>query len=236
MGLWSKIKKAVKKVVRVVRAVVRAVVRIVVTIVARLINVYDLLFGFLTWPPKKLRIHIAVLRDENGDQLVDPSALGPAIKYITQVFKDRLNVKVVPYGKAMVQVLDGPAPSAALDVHCDGGALGDEFGEAGEYFAQHLAGWNVIPISLAFPLTVYVVRDVSGKQGCSLGPLTDYVTVDLDGVRTDSLMAHEAGHALGQIGHLGDTANLMHKGSARGDRLRWWQKNLFRNSRHVTYF
>jgi len=243
MGWWSKVKKFVKKVVRKVKAAVRAAVRVIAEFFARIIDLYDLLFGFLTWPPKKLRIHIAILRNEKGGQLVDPIThdpvdavdLDPAIRYATRVLKDRLNVKLMAYGKPMVQILDGPAPTAALQVHCDGGALGDEFDEAGEYFAGHLAGWNAIPISLGFPITVFVVRDVAGKDGCSLGPLTDYVTVDLDGVKTDSLMTHEIGHALGQIGHLGDVSNLMFASHSRGDRLRWWQKNLFRNSRHVTY-
>jgi hypothetical protein len=111
----------------------------------------------------------------------------------------------------------------------------DELGEAGEYFAKRLAGWNAITISPGFPITVFVVRDVGGKKGCSLGLFTDYVTVDLDGVKSDSRMAHEIGYALGQFGHLGDSTNLMYKHDNRGDHVRWWQKNLFRNSRHVTY-
>ncbi|MDQ3495620.1 MAG: hypothetical protein M3485_08930 [Pseudomonadota bacterium] len=64
--------------------------------------------------------------------------------------------------------------------------------------------------------------------------MTD-VTADLDGVATDSLMAHEIGHSLDQIGHLGDSNNLMYASSSRGPQLRWWQKNLCRNSRQVTY-
>jgi hypothetical protein len=232
MGWWSKI----KKVWRWVKAVVRAVARMVVEVVTRVLNFYDFFLGFLTWPPKKLRIHIAILRNENGAALAATTDLDLAIQYATRVFKDRLNVKLLAYGKPLVQVLDGAAPTAALYVRCDGGAVLDELGEAGDYFAKHLAGWNAIPISLSFPITVFVVRDVDSKGGCSLGPFTDYVTVELDGVKSDSLMAHEIGHALGHFGHLGDSSNLMYKHNSRGDHVRWWQKNLFRNSRHVTYF
>lgn len=234
MGWLSKLKKAVKKAWRVVKAVVRVVVRVVVEVVNRVIGLFDLLLGFLNWPRKKLRCHIAILRDETGQALVAPGDLDLAVQYATRVFSDRFNVDFRAYGKPMVQILDGPAPTAALEVKCDSGALGEEFGEAGEYFAAHLAGWNAIPVSIHFPITVFVVRDVDGKQGCSLGPLTDYVTVDLAGVKTDSLMAHEIGHACG-LWHLDDSGNLMFADSARGDNVRWWQKNLFRSSRHVSY-
>lgn len=234
MGWWSKIKKVAKKVWRAVKAVVRVVVRVVAEVINRVIGIFDLLLGFLNWPRKKLRCHIAILRDETGTPLVASTDLDLAVQYAKRVFSDRFNVDFRAYGEPMVQILDGAAPTAALDVHCDGGAFKEEFGEAGEYFAKHLAGWNVIPVSIRFPITVFVVRNVDGKQGCSLGPLTDYVTVDLDGVKTDSLMAHEIGHSCG-LWHLSDSGNLMYAGSARGDKVRWWQKNLFRSSRHVSY-
>jgi hypothetical protein len=120
-------------------------------------------------------------------------------------------------------------------VECGAGALGEEFGEAGEFFAKHLAGWNAIPISLTFPVTVFVVRDVEGTKGCSLGPLTDYVTLDTAGVKIASTMAHEVGHAC-SLWHSGSQSNLMFHDDNRGDGVKWFQKNLLRSSRHVTYW
>lgn len=137
----------------------------------------------------------------------------------------------------MIEFIKEPAPPAALDVGCNLGALEDEFGEAGEFFANHLAGWNVVPILLSFPITVFIVSNVDGKQGCSLGPLTDYITVDLDGANpaNPTLMAHEIGHAC-NLWHSGSKSNLMYKEHDRGDGVKWFQKNLFRSSRHVTYW
>lgn len=70
MGFWSslknKIKKAAKKVWRVVKAVVRVVVRVVLTVVGAVLGIADLLLGFIAWPPKKLRLHIFILSDQNG--------------------------------------------------------------------------------------------------------------------------------------------------------------------------
>jgi hypothetical protein len=234
MGLWSSIKKAVKKVWRAVKAVVRVVARVVVTAVGLALGVPDLLLGFVAWPQKHLRLHIFILSDENGP-LVNPGDLEPAIDYARRVLKDRFNVKLHPYSKTFVEVITEPAPAAALDVKCGAGALGEEFGEAGEFFAEHLAGWNAIPVSLTFPITMFVVRDVEDKQGCSLGPLTDYVTIDPSGVKNPSTMAHELGHAC-SLWHSGSKSNLMWADADRGDGVKWFQKNLLRSSRHVTYW
>jgi len=229
------LKRKLKAAYRKVKAFVRTVVRLVATAVGLGLGVFDLLLGFFTWPPKKLRIQIFILSTSTGP-IVQPAQLTPAIDFARTKFKDRFNVKLVPYSKNMIEIIKNPAPASALNVGCGWAAMGDEYGEAGEFFASHLAGWNAIPISLTFPVTVFIVSDVAGKQGCSLGPLTDYVTVDPDGVATPSLMAHEIGHACNLVWHSGTQSNLMYAGSARGDGANWLQKNLFRSSRHVMYW
>jgi hypothetical protein len=150
----------------------------------------------------------------------------------------RFNVKLLPFDKTFTQFVSAPAPSAALDVQCGAGALGEEFSEAGDFFASHTAGWWFgVPTSGRFPVTAFVVRDVKdGKLGCSLGPLSDYVTVDREGVQKSTrTLAHEIGHSC-SLWHVGDTANLMFHSDGGGDGVRWWQCNLFRSSRHVTYW
>jgi hypothetical protein len=87
----------------------------------------------------------------------------------------------------------------------------------------------------AIAVSVFIVAGVAGKQGCSFGPLTDYVTVDPDGVANPTLMAHEIGHAC-NLWHWGPKSQLMYKHHDRGDAVRWLQKNFFRSSRHVTYW
>ncbi|MBZ0234869.1 MAG: hypothetical protein K8M05_21255 [Deltaproteobacteria bacterium] len=225
MGWFSRIKSAVRQVVRVVSEAV-----------GRVLGLGDLLFGFLTFPRKRLRLHVAILSDANGPLVTEPDLI-PSIDYIKRVFKDRFNVDVLPYTKSYVYTLPDTAPAAALDVNEGVDAWLADFGEAGDYFAKHLAGWNAAPVSFTFPVTVYVIRDVIGKKGNSPGgPLVDYVLLDVDGVRlSTSTLAHEVAHACG-LWHSGTQSNLMYKRDNRGDGAKGWQKNLLRSSRHVLYW
>ncbi|HSD87877.1 MAG TPA: hypothetical protein VLB44_10200 [Kofleriaceae bacterium] len=240
MGLLSSFKRFSKKLWQGIKAVARIVVRIAWTLWTPFTNIWDLHFGFLNWPPKKLRIQILILSSAPGKPVVDPAnpALQAMIAYATKVFKDRLNVKLHPYSDTFIQVIDEPAPHYALITHCVAGAGAltiDEAGDAGEYFAQHLAGWNAIPISITVPVTVFIVENIIDRAGCSLGPLTDYIVLRANGIKDASLMAHELGHACNLVWHSDSVSNLMWPGNTRGDLLNWFQRNLFRSSRHVRY-
>jgi hypothetical protein len=235
MSFWSSLKSKLKKVWQKVKAAVRFVVRLVVTLVVNLtLGLPDLLFGFLTWPTKKLKYQIFILSDDKGP-LIDPGQLASSIDYFTKTFKDKLNVKVVPYGKPGIEVIKSHVPDAALDVHCGFGLEKDEWGDAGEFFSQYTAGWNAIPISLTFPVTIFIVRSVKDKVGCSVGPLADWVVVDSSvGVSSGNTLAHEVGHAC-NLWHVGDTSKLMYENTSRGNGFYWWQKNLARSCRHIYY-
>jgi hypothetical protein len=235
MGLWSSIKKAAKKVWRAVKATVRAIVKIVIEIVVRVINFVLVLLPI----QKKLRLQVLILRDEAGIPLLNDNVslklLQGALDYAIKTFKDRFDVKIKPYGSPIIQTLPKAAPSAALDVRCDTGAASNEWGEAGEYFAKNLAGWNLIPVSLGFPISVFIVRFIDGKIGCSLGPLTDYVTVSVPGTQNISTIAHELGHCCGLL-HRDDIKNLMFPNTGRSNNVTGWQKFVVRNSRHCTFW
>jgi hypothetical protein len=167
-----------------------------------------------------------------------------AINHTKRIYKKRFNVDVIPYrqGHSFIEVIHDQVPTEALDVSCNAGI---EFSEAGEYYAKLLAGWNVVPIGITFPVTVFVVRDLQANVlGCSMNVFSDYVIVDRQGLEADyKTLAHEIGHSCGLSPGLGSPfwhdktpSNLMYKESPAGENVKWFQKNILRSSRHVQYW
>src|SRR4030095_17075144 len=125
---------------------------------------------------------------------------------LKQAYKDHCNITVSPYQSGnkreidnWVQILPDPAPAAALQSSdCSVGSQLDEqeTGEAGDYFRDHVAGWaGGIPISLAFPVTVFVVSSLGKYFGCPIPFLADYCLVTVAGIQTEpSTIAPESGH------------------------------------------
>jgi hypothetical protein len=246
MGIWSSIKKVAKKVWRAAKAVVRFVVRVVVAAVMLGINVFDFVFGFFGWPQKKLTLHVIVLpKFSPADRKSLETDLQLSIAQTERILRERFSVKLRPYVKDYVETYDGDVPPKALKPSCcgPGGSdiLGQEFLSSGEFYAQHTAGWNGSPVSLRFPVTVFVVEDVLCRQGCAPGVLGDFIVIEPSGLSAvdmhtpHSLMMHEIGHAC-SLWHSSDDANIMHGPNNRGDGAKWFQKNLLRSSRHVTYW
>ena len=230
------LRRAAKWVAKKAKAVVRVLVHAAFTLTGLVLGVVDLFFGWAAWPPKKLRLHVVILSDSNGP-VVNEKDLGPAIQYARTRLKSRFGVELKAYAPGMIETQVLPAPTGALIVGCDGHAFGEELGDVGDFFAQHTAGWNAIPITPTFPITVFVVEDVQNKQGCSLGPLTDYVTIDRTALSGNySTMTHEILHACNLLGHPVGRRNLQSEYPDRGDEVTWLQKNVFRSSRHVTYW
>lgn len=238
MGLWSKIKKAAKKVWRGIKAVVRTVVKLVVALVHLVIGGLGQIFFF--WMQKRLRIHICILHPAGGKEVVSVSAAQQSAARAAQIIKDKFNTKLIHYGEPFVEVIKEDAPTGALDVECNfTGHLKVEFGEGGEFFAKHTAGWNAIPITVVHPVTVFVVRNITDGssvfRGCSSGVLTDYVVITADGINDDTTLAHELGHA-GFLLHRSDSGNLMYHPATRGTSITRWQRFWFRSSRHVNFW
>lgn len=215
----------------IVRAIARVTIRSFVETIYRLvINIFDSLFGFLNWPEKKLRIKVFILRDTQDNPVVSPADLDVAVEYAKRSFKKNFNTRLLPHKnqQTFAEVLQMNPPYEALYTKGSIGALREEFKIAGSFFASNLSG-------VFYPVTAFIVLDIDHASGCSLGPITDYVTLDPDGAKNTSTLAHEIAHACG-LWHQRDRSNLMWRTFGRGDEVKWWQKNIFRSSRHVTYW
>jgi hypothetical protein len=186
---------------------------------------------------KKLRIRIVVLRDGDGRPVVSEEELRAALEETERVLDREAGVALAPLDGSLVVTLDDPAPRAALDAPCtDNGLWKTDLGAAGGYFRSRLARHGLRTfVGLGAPVTVFVVRDVVGKCGCSLGPLGDYVTIEPRALAPPTLriLAHELGHSCG-LKHTSRDDNLM-RPRGQGERLTRWQQAVFRSSRHVTY-
>jgi len=243
-----------RKIGRVLAGAVRQTFNILKTVLNRL---FGLPGTFLDaagiTPVKRIRVFVKILRDERGIPLASIADLEAGLATAQRIFVTQANVSLQSppatnaAPEAIVSILDEPAPPEALDVHCDAAAWREDFGIAGGFFSRHLARTHLgTLLGIGAPVTVFIVRDVKDKAGCSLGPLTDYVTVAphglvgslLNGDETGPLhagtIAHEIAHACA-LWHVGDRSNLMHP-STDGTHLSLWQRVVLRNSRHVTYW
>jgi hypothetical protein len=214
-----------------IKAAIRITIRVLIEALHRVvINIFDTLFGFLNWPEKKLRIKIFILQSPSPDLAVSPGDLDAAIEYAKRSFKKNFNTRLLPAktGQPFVEVLQKKAPYEVLYTKGSIGALTEDFTVTGSFFASNLSG-------SFYPVTAFVVLDIDHAAGCSLGPLTDYVTLDPDGAKNASTLAHEIAHACG-LWHIRSKSNLLWRTFSRGEEVKWWQKNIFRSSRHVTYW
>jgi hypothetical protein len=207
-------------------------------------------FGVL--PPKQLRVRIVVLSNASGQNVLGipdaavEAALGPTLELTREILWQQARVRLLPVEGRFVEVETEPAPKAALSVHCNRRAFVEDYEAAGRYFSQRLARAGATNIlGAGMPITAFVVADIDGVVGCSIGPLADYVTLQPAAITAPRpwALAHEIGHACG-LPHLnaigralfgGDNATNLMDPYGSGEQLTRRQALVLRSSRHVTF-
>ena len=211
-------------------------------------------FGF--FPEKRMRIAVIIQRDEEGVLVADRNEVLATIQKTIDVLKVEANVRVLPVGPFKYSSPFQAKPKASRDyifeelnpsdadtlvVDCGYPDFVNDSSRLGGFkFNMKLSSILFFSngrrmIGYGTPMAAFAVREFldADGAGCSLGPLTDYVTVKFSKDNT-RILAHELGHAC-NLWHTSDDTNLMSP-AGPGTKLRRDQKILFRTSRHVTFF
>src|SRR5688572_3576257 len=232
---------------------------IVLEAIWRIFGLPDGIFGLLGWrPEKKLRICTIIVLDEKDQPVAKKSDIVEEIQRAIDIFKEQANVRLIR--SAPFQYDSGFAGNETatedwistrdmptLDVECGVGSAGEDLWLSGTDYEVNSSfgcfyGKFRRLIGYGAPITIFVVRSIDGGDttGCSLGPLTDYVTVVGTEIVDKTTIAHELGHSCGldfPKRHSDDPTNLMYGTDSNNRRdMTAKQVFLFRNSRHVTYF
>jgi hypothetical protein len=222
-----------------------------------------LIYFFNKMTPKKLRLRVVILNNENGNSLADRNPVEGAVAIAQSVFKRELNVTIEGVaGQDITRDSAEPSPSYVLEPTCSTGAsdihtqVGSIFSRSGAWYRSRVAR---SPTGTFFgygtPVTFFVVRDVPGKRGCanlawyenygwidpSALPPTWIPTGDPDEVRPyddvdHSTLPHEIGHCCDLLTHRKQKENLMHSSQTTrtGTSFTKWQKVVVRTCTHVT--
>jgi hypothetical protein len=222
-------------------------------------------------PEKKMFLLVVIQRDSRSEPIIsDRTVIYRSVQYLINCFREELNIRVLPYkliqfktpfsadsisNDDFIVVDDESTPDRDLDLCCDECEAGNNLLRRGGVYSAKITRNNFFGggrrlLGWGSPVLAFAVRSFTdGKAGCSLGPLTDFVTVrfqnsDPNFVLSDltsekSLgsvtdLAHEVGHCC-SLPHFEDAENLMKRGPNRKGHLTMWQKVLVRSSRHVTY-
>lgn len=257
--MWGWVKKAAKAVWKGVKKAAQAAGNFVSGAAAGIwgfvsfllhfgLSVFDvILTAFGDMVTKKMRVYVKVLSNSKGP-LINPrdhrsqsdwSKLLEAVHEARRIFEKEINAIVIPANDAeAITVIPEPAPAAALKPRCGWGTTWDVLGAAGDFYRWHeQRNAGSFLFGYGAPITVFIVEEVQAHWiGCSPGPASNYVVVDLAGIRENPswTLAHELGHAC-SLFHPWAGDSLMRPGSGgRRDYLKRWQKVIARASRHVT--
>lgn len=188
--------------------------------------------------PKKLRLCVIITHDGSGP-ITTEAALQPILDRAKRIYRDEADVTIY------ADFDTGPA-SPQVEPSCGAAAWGQDLWLTGSQYENaeslHCREYAAASIvGIGSPIYAFAVRDIEGSSnGCSLGPLTNYVVFEVGDVCSGNThLAHEMGHACNLLRHDDDDAtNLMYPDCVEPgrDQLSAFQKSIIRGSKYVTYF
>jgi hypothetical protein len=218
-----------------------------------IVTLLHLPFGLIEWafltkgykPEKKLKIGIVLFSKEPNNPVVETQKVVAQLKKTSALFREKANIRILSAKSSAseepaedwITIYKKPPSKKVLNVGCNKYAFRQDLWVTGMMF-QFMALTRLFYtnfqriIGYGSPIVIFIVEDVDGFRGCSLGPLTDYVTVDRKGL---VCMTHELAHACNLFHYNDDEENLMHPKGCEKTTLTTKQIALLRASRHVTF-
>ena len=190
----------------------------------RILYVHEFFFGWLlrSFFKKKIHLRILILTREDGHRTSTIAQVEKSVEHAKKVLKAGANIV---FEKSEVRYILENAPSYALRVEAGISNTGDIFGAAGAFFRSHTSPGE---------LTVFVIDDVIGAKAFSPF-VTNYVFVDTEGIKKQSVLVHQIGHACGLLHWYWQDNFMITPTSISNDKVTLWQANILRSSRHVHY-
>lgn len=203
-------------------------------------------------PEKRLRVSVYLPTRSDGTSLGGDDDWAKALRQAAVILRNEANVRLSlsapfefrsafspvenPDRKWLRRADSGPW-RGALRVGCLARALWEDLAWKGSAFHILTLRYGMFGLfrrltGFGAPVSVIAVAEVHEGRlaGCSLGPLTDYVTLLSS---NPVCLVHELGHAC-NLWHIRRPGNLMNP-ACGGRHLRRWQAALLRMSRHVSY-
>ncbi|HVW66344.1 MAG TPA: matrixin family metalloprotease [Candidatus Peribacteraceae bacterium] len=169
-------------------------------------------------PPKKLRVCIKILTDENGNSAVTPAAIKANIARMMMAYRE-CNIEVIILG---TEYIVKPEYLSSTD------SSPSSICSAWHLWFTQRACWCCNQV------TVFVVDQIIGAGGLTFWG-DSWCRVDQDCNGDDSVMAHEVGHLL-NLWHVNDPNNVMYPTySPTSHNFTSFQCCLAKRSPFVTY-
>lgn len=225
----------------IIGGLIKEIVNLITGFVVGIVGfaVEGILCGLLgVCPAKHMRLCVIISRSD-GRPVATPAEIQPFIDRATQIYKAEANVDL------WVTVNDGSNGPNIGVASCDVNAWFQDLGTPGMGYelseGRYCVGGALSSIiGLASPVYAFAVANIEGKNGCSLGLLTNYVLFEprpTGPCPGNTHLAHEIGHAC-MLLHTDDRTNLMNRSCADPgrDQISGFQKSIIRGSKYVTYF
>jgi len=223
----------------IIGGIIRTILNWITDIFWHLVGLPDFFLSLLGIRPRKKMYVGAVVPAVDGVRVATDDQVMRQIDGLTQLYRDKCNIKVIFTGICHTDV---SPPDAAIDPSCDAAGFFNDWWLAGSFFEFATSTCKFTDsfrrvIGLGAELVMFACREIDGNtRGCSFGSTHNYFLVECRREHPPFIAAHEIGHSC-WLTHRDGSTNLMSVPSPSTDpQLTDWQISVIRWSKHCVYF